>query len=53
MMQASARSAVLSGVGSGRNSDESKAMMQGIEAQTGIMLVLEGNAGAEEFGVEI
>jgi len=45
--------AVLSGVRSGRDSDQSKSVMQGVEAQTCVMLVLKGNAGTKKARVEI
>lgn len=45
--------AVLSGGRSRRDSDQSKSVVQGVEAQTCVMLVLEGNTGTKKAGVEI
>ena len=53
MMQACALGAVLNGGRSGRDSDQSKSVVQGVKAQTRVMLVLEGNAGTKKVGVEI
>ena len=53
MVQACALGAVLSGGRRGRDSDQSKSVVQGVEAQTCVMLVLEGNAGTKKVGVEI